>query len=270
MTRASWDQRIRRAEELANKFPFAAEVLRFYREITIFQKKLHAQIASSHRAESKRVANGSLREDPDLDFLLPEFLPFLKVVEKSGSSTLAHSARELAAQGPENWKKILVTYSNSGANGERADDSAMFFGRAFLQPYAEFLAGESAPSADTFRRPVCPVCDGKPQVGVLRPEGDGAKRSLICSMCSSEWDYRRIVCPACEEEDEKKLAVYVANDFGHVRVEACETCKIYIKTVDMTKNGLAVPVVDELATLPLNLWAQENGYAKLQPNLLGI
>jgi formate dehydrogenase maturation protein FdhE len=40
--------------------------------------------------------------------------------------------------------------------------------------------------------------------------------------------------------------------------------------VDLTKNGHAVPVVDELATIPLNLWAQEHGYTKVQPNLLGI
>ena len=47
-------------------------------------------------------------------------------------------------------------------------------------------------------------------------------------------------------------------------------CGRYIKTIDLTKNGNAVPVVDELATLPLNLWAVEHGYKKLQPNLLGI
>ncbi|PYU36148.1 MAG: formate dehydrogenase accessory protein FdhE, partial [Acidobacteria bacterium] len=56
----------------------------------------------------------------------------------------------------------------------------------------------------------------------------------------------------------------------HMRVEACDTCKTYINTVDLTKNGLAIPVVDELAALPLGLWAQENGYTKLQSNLLGI
>jgi FdhE protein len=53
-------------------------------------------------------------------------------------------------------------------------------------------------------------------------------------------------------------------------VDACDTCHSYIKSVDMTKNGRAVPVVDELATLSLSLWAQEKGYAKLEVNLLGI
>lgn len=29
-------------------------------------------------------------------------------------------------------------------------------------------------------------------------------------------------------------------------------------------------VVDELAAIPLSLWASENGYTKLNPNLLGL
>lgn len=270
MTRPSWDQRIRRAEQLARKHPFASEILEFYRGVAAFQKDLHAHLASTHAAQVKRWDGDSIRGDLDFDFLLPQFPSLLALVRKIGSPSLAQSAQELAAHGPETWKKLLAAYWTSGGNGHRPEDSGVFFARAFLQPYAELLAAKSPPPVGDYRWPVCPICRGKPQVGVLRPEGDGAKRSLICSICSHEWDYRRIVCPACEEEDEKKLAVYVANDFDYVRVEACETCKTYLKTVDMTKNGLAVPVVDELATIPLNLWAQENGYTKLQTNLLGI
>jgi FdhE protein len=55
-----------------------------------------------------------------------------------------------------------------------------------------------------------------------------------------------------------------------VRVEACDTCKTYIKAVDLTKYGLAEPVVDEIVTVPLNIWAEEHGYVKLAPNLLGM
>jgi hypothetical protein len=63
---------------------------------------------------------------------------------------------------------------------------------------------------------------------VLRPLGDGAKRSLVCSLCATEWEYRRIVCPACGEESVDKLPAYVAEGaeqgFDHIRVEACDTC----------------------------------------------
>jgi len=63
--------------------------------------------------------------------------------------------------------------------------------------------------------------------------------------------------------------VYVAEQFPHIRVEACETCKVYIRTIDLTKDGHAVPVVDDLAAIPLSLWAQERGFTRMQPNLLG-
>ena len=105
-------------------------------------------------------------------------------------------------------------------------------------------------------------------MGVLRPEGEGAKRTLICSFCRTEWDYLRIACLACDERREQKLCVYTTPKFEAVRVEACDTCKAYIKTVDLTRNGLAVPEVDELAAIPLTLWVDENGYQKATRNVL--
>jgi formate dehydrogenase maturation protein FdhE len=40
--------------------------------------------------------------------------------------------------------------------------------------------------------------------------------------------------------------------------------------VDMTKSGWAEPIIDETASIPLDLWAQKQGYTKLQPNLLQL
>ena len=56
---------------------------------------------------------------------------------------------------------------------------------------------------------------------------------------------------------------------NHVRVEACDACKFYLRTIDLTKDGHAIPLVDDLAAIPLTLWAHEHGYSRLQPNLLG-
>ena len=105
---------------------------------------------------------------------------------------------------------------------------------------------------------------------MLRPEGDGAKRFLLCSLCGTEWFFRRVLCPNCAEENKEHLPVFVAKEFDYVRVDACDTCHTYIKSIDLSKNGNAVPVVDELATVSLNLWAQEHNYKKAQPNLFGV
>jgi FdhE protein len=78
----------------------------------------------------------------------------------------------------------------------------------------------------------------------------------------------RVVCPNCGEEAFDRLPVYTAEDFPHVRIDACDTCRRYLKTIDLTKNGLAVPLVDDIASLPLDLWAGERGYRRLRRNLL--
>lgn len=65
------------------------------------------------------------------------------------------------------------------------------------------------------------------------------------------------------------MAFYSAPEIAHVRVDVCDTCHTYLKSIDLTKTGLAVPIVDELAVIPLDLWAREHGYQKLQVNLLG-
>jgi len=148
-----------------------------------------------------------------------------------------------------------------------------FFARVIEQPDLESGALLAAARGEIDTRavqPVCPFCGDKPVVAVLRVEGEGGKRSLVCSRCFTEREFRRLLCPGCGEEEHGKLPVYVAAEFEHVRVEACDSCGQYIKCVDLTRNGLAVPEVDELAAVPLDLWAEEKGYRKLQANILAM
>ena len=149
-----------------------------------------------------------------------------------------------------------------------ADPMHAFFTRVLLQANAATRAQRNpvAPSV----QPRCPFCGEKPVAAVLRPEGDGGKRFLLCGLCFTEWEFRRLLCPNCGEEDKDKLPVYTAEEFPHIRVESCDTCRVYLKSIDLTKDGRAVPEVDELASVSLDLWAAEHGYTKLQPNLFGM
>ena len=265
-----YNVRIRRAETLIAANSSAAEILAFYTHIASFQKNLYLKIAQSHSSRSRIQKFGTLRDALDLTIVLPHYRSFLALVETHGPSPLAAAARELAASPTDGWVERLTAYWRHGGLPER-EMSAFehFFSRAFLEPYALAVAEWMAepPALETPR--TCPLCGAQPQLGVLRPEGDGGKRYLVCSFCGNEWSFRRIWCAACGEEDEKKLPVYVAEELPHIRVETCETCKCYLRTIDLTKDGHAVPVVDDLAALPLTLWAHERGYSRMQPNLLG-
>jgi len=225
-----WDKRIRRAEELADQQPASAEFLRFYAQVARFQKGVYDRLKRDSR-------------DLHPTLLAPDLLPFLRLIQNIGPAAVAGESREMER-------------ANTSLDDVLADP-AQFFARALLQPYMECLTQ-------------CPYCGEKPLVGVLRGEGDGAKRSLMCWVCSSEWEFRRLVCPSCGEERNDRLPVYTASGLEYVRVEACDTCHAYIKSIDLTKNGLAVPCVDEIATVSLDLWAEDHGYQKITRNLLGM
>jgi|SRR5579864_2179907 len=269
---SKWDQRIERARELAAAQPAASEGLRFYERIAGFQRSLYAKVVAQLGEDQEARPPGTLREELDLFVLLPSFPLFLSLVETAAPAPLGRSAAGLGVHGAARWQEVLHELWRAGGADAAAEltPAEALISWTFLQPYAEYLADHTEQPADGSTPDRCPCCGGRPQLGVLRPQGDGGKRSLICALCSTEWDYRRIVCPACGEEGVDKLPIYVAEELGHVRVEACDTCRHYIKTIDLTKNGKAVPVVDELAAVPLSLWAEEHGYTKLHPNLMGL
>jgi FdhE protein len=253
MSGPPWQRRIERAAELADIYPAAGELLKFYSRISAFQESVFDGLRRSGSTELIAVA----RYFPDL----------CAIVETYGTATLAGHAGELLKNGANVWEaRLRILWE--GGSAETPEDGEKFFSRALLQPYAEYLASRGDAARDG--EGTCPFCAAKPVAGVLRPEGEGAKRFLICSLCATEWIYRRIVCPNCGESDKDKLPIFKAEEIDHVRVEACDSCRRYLKSVDLTLNGLAVPVVDELATVALSFWAEESGYTKLEANLLGL
>jgi FdhE protein len=266
MAISRWQRRISRAKELVERRPFAAEILRFYIEVARFQEGLHQWLNSAIPLQTSDSLTDSELSPKQLSELSSRFDSFLSTVEKHAPPSLAALTRELRARGMDFWSELLL-------DAWRASSPQVaqgFLAQAFLQPYAELLrSNATSPPAQT-KHAYCPFCNRKPSFGVLRQMGEGAARSLVCAFCLAEWDFRRLVCPGCGEENDKQLPVFTASEFDYVRVECCDSCKTYIKTIDLTKNGLAEPVVDELASAPLDLWAHEHGYAKLRPNLLGM
>ncbi len=264
MTASPWQRRIQRADELIEQHPFATEILGFYMHVTRFQEE-------SHRRLARVLQSASADFDCELgaaevEELIPRFSSFLELAQARGPQPLTQISRQLKASDETVWRDLL----NSAWLGHCASDPGQLLAAAFLQPYAELLRSRAPRNATQQTYAICPACHRKPGFGVLRQMGDGGARSLVCGFCLGEWDFRRIVCPACGEEDERKLAVFSASEFDYIRVECCDTCKTYIKTVDLTKNGRAEPVVDELVSAPLDLWAAERGYAKLKKNILGM
>jgi FdhE protein len=250
-----WERRLRRARILEKEWPFAAELLRFFRAVTEFQSEVHARLASSPG------------DDPRA---LVQFLyPLCHLVEQQGPEELAQVASGLGKLPYAEAGRLLEAWIAREGDGEGAD---RFFPRALLQPWRTALAGRKPPGPLPGPRTLCPSCGGAPIASVLREDrsAETARRTLACSTCPGEWDFPRVLCPACGEERPEKLPRYTAEELPWVRVEACDSCRKYLKAVDLTKAPEAEPVVDELASTPLDVIARERGYEKITPNLAGM
>jgi FdhE protein len=281
----AWQQRIRRAEHLAAQHPFAAEILGFYIHTARFQEGLYRRLEDSSdgvpSASSGQAPPAVLLEQGTASLplspgrrdaaatktLLASFPQFLSLVEEHGPARLAKVAHDLRNSNPDIWTDL---FTECWIHIDSPTDPREFLVLAFFQPYAEFARSRANLQLEGYTSLLCPFCNRKPAAGILRQQGDGGRRSLLCGVCLTEWEFRRVICPGCGQEDHAKLPVFTAAELPYIRVECCDDCKTYIKCIDLTKNGLADPLVDELASVPLNLWAQEHGYTKLHPNLVGM
>jgi FdhE protein len=178
-------------------------------------------------------------------------------------------AKCISQGAPGTLTELLIRYWNSPSD-------VQFFGKASLQPYLKWLA--EAGGRPRGREPAmsdrqCPFCGGNPQVSFLSNKETAAEsgnRDLICGTCLTSWEFRRVVCANCGEERPAKLGYFHSPEFDHVRIEACDSCMHYIKGVDLTRLGHAVPLVDEIHAAALDLWARDHGYKKIELNLVGV
>ena len=274
-----WGDRRARAIHLLAQTPHAEEILTFYVGLTEAQESV---------AEGVRVADLSgLVQSVEGDFprLRLEKLPlrtlalpfhnFLSRVADFGTETIKDGAQALLSQDDdrrlEPLRAALGAWGRAAALKEAEDDDSYFYARAFLEPVVTSIAQADSSQPTDWTHDFCFSCGGPPQVAVIRDLPDAVgRRSLICSLCATEWRFRRLTCPHCGETRADKLPVHTAESIAHVRVDACTTCSRYIKTVDLRKKGDALPLVEELAALELDIWAQEQGLTKLRTNVLGL
>jgi formate dehydrogenase accessory protein FdhE len=262
-TSESWNTRIQRAEELVRRSDPTKEILTFYAKLLQSQKEVDEFL----RSRRGWLPSGSLAED--LPVLRECFPAVLRSVESNGPTPLAEEARSLMSAASEVVDEMLLEYW-------RAPSDTQFFAKTFLQAYARWLAESGGQPVDrTFESQEnrCPFCGGMPQVSFLQireAPSESGNRDLICATCTINWSFRRVACAYCGEERPTKLGYFHTPEYDHIRIEACDTCKHYIKGVDLTRLGFAVPLVDEVAAAALDVWAHEHGYTKIELNLVGL
>jgi hypothetical protein len=273
-----WAGRRLRAETLRARRPYAAEVLTLYLALLPVQEDAWDAVRESPPPPDDLAAWAATRVLPAV----------VDATVAAGPAPLGDAARNRLAEGAA---EAAVVGWLAGAELDPVD---RYLARASLAPVLEAL-GERAGAAcrpwrDGEPGRLCPRCGGPPQLSWLASSGESlvtGPRSLLCARCGSNWSFSRSACPACGESEEARLSVYAerwegpasANGkgggdgeavFPHLRIAGCSTCRRYLIEVDMARDARAVPEVDELVALPLDLYAADQGLTKVTPNLMGF
>ncbi len=275
-----------RTVELRGRHPFAREVLDFYGALLGVQEQAYEE------ASSARPPAGEL-----VSYVAEMVVPaVVDVTVAAGPLKLRDAvARRLEATDPREFLAAWI-------GGEDQGMVDRYLARASLAPVLEALGTEAAASCIGERdERHCPTCGGPPQLSYFAiPSEDLAAggRFLACARCQSSWGYARMKCPACGEDSSSRLPIFSEEGtasgergslvrglegrlgdrggvesnavFPHIRIEGCDSCRHYLLNIDLAADPAAIPEVDELAAVPLDLYARERGFSKIIPNLLGF
>jgi FdhE protein len=235
----------------------------------------------------------------------PEWQASVPSMPRSGGGQeplLASAAIRVASRPIERWvRRVLVTAAGMGpeapfadaATARRIDPRALFRAavaqdvtrldiisraagdrRGVLHGLAPLIAmpllhacrrawADSEPAA--WPHGHCRTCGAWPTLAEIR--GLEGARHLRCRRCGGDWVTEWLRCPFCGERDHARLGSLVSADrLGREKIEVCDGCRGYLKTI--TTFGPIRPqdvVLEDLATVVLDVVAVERGYRPPDP-----
>lgn len=228
----------------------------------------------------RRIADGAPVIDPEkitldeamLAGLLERIVPIMaKYATNAASSawTLLDASRIGKVKLVALVKAIIA--GDAESIGKIADElgcgagEIIFVGSALARPVLRRLArwlAVPAAAAD-ISSDSCPICGGAPLMALIRR--DDGRRMLECSLCGTAWTAPRIKCLECGNEDEATLG-FLFVEGQTCRIDKCDKCQAYIKTLDERKtpeDSVTVLPLEDVATLYLDMLAEEKGYHRM-------
>ncbi|MEZ7196799.1 formate dehydrogenase accessory protein FdhE [Pseudodesulfovibrio karagichevae] len=274
----------RKLAQLRKKSYISADLIDLLDEVT------HLQLAALPEAEVTLPPDGELtppeavlqgvslinREDFPFDSAQAETLlgKLVAIVSKSegplgdGAKIVAEALDKGDLTLAELFRHILDDDTTFFATwAERMPDAPRtlpFLALAAMGPSIEAAAGmlaEKLPDVKVMPVGTCPVCGSMPLISSL--EQKEGFRHATCSFCRHHYRIKRISCPVCGEDDQKKLTFFTVDEEPGFRVDVCESCKSYVKTIDFRNlDRVALPVLDDLDSLALDYVAANQGYRR--------
>jgi FdhE protein len=274
----------KRIQQLKQKRPGYKDILDFYQKVKEAQDKLKSSLKIEPiklKKEWKELLakeGFSLIKKEDFPLDIEASAGLFQALCWIGKEANPHMAeQEKKIQTIIDKKKIdLKKLLREGLKEGRIEQIADEFGldkkvllfliqssiRPSIETGMEQLRSELDP--ETWLKGYCPMCGSLPSLSLLK--GEVGKRYLLCSYCGFQWRIDRIFCPFCNNKEQQSLHYFYGEGEETHRIDLCDKCHQYIKTIDYGKLEASDPVLEDLATLHLDLLASQKGYKKPVPN----
>jgi len=272
-----YDQILQEVYRQADKRPELADTIELHCEL--LRAQAHAEVSPQRPALDSEEASARLQQGVPL--LSPESLGVdgqtlaglcdqIGFIVAERRPELAETLARIRAwldERRDQMGALAVEYLREGrlheGEGSGLDGKllAFIFNNA-LRPFLRVQAQALAPWVDdsAWYRGRCPICGGEPDLAAL--ERESGRRRLLCSRCDSEWTFQRIGCPFCGNDEPRRLAYYPSDDQVY-RLNVCEQCRRYLKTIDLRQvAGERLLPAERILTVAMDVAALDAGYGE--------
>jgi FdhE protein len=159
---------------------------------------------------------------------------------------------------PEQGQEIMKTWTVDHAVAvEAATFLAHMTSRVILEKRVRDWAGLIRDF--TWDKGYCPMCGSAPLIAKIA-EGKGT-RWLHCPQCSHEWIFSRVLCPSCDNTDQKAMDYFFIEGNEQESTFVCKQCMHYLITLNKLSDLVEYHgEITALSLVHLDVLMQEKGY----------
>ncbi len=278
----------KRISEAVRENPAAEEILNFYEKILLRGEELKERVPfvpanladiEDEGSELPLFAGGDLLSHLDA---FEEHFDSLIEISKDVNESLSKRVADIQAARARGKLKLLTLLEGlpndfdeplrKASRELSLDERALTFLLVnAARPFFEMAAAhaQKKTSLGERRGSSCPLCGMPP--GIAEISGEEGIKFYSCSLCGLRWRGERIHCPYCNNVDHEKLRYIYAEEYPSHRAYLCEACRRYLKTkISKEAGAVLLPLVEDLATLHLDMLAEKEGFARGGISPLGI
>ena len=277
-------EKLERIQQIKKKRPGYGEILDFYQMVKEERDRVKASLKIKPiklRKEWKELLakeGFSLIQKEDFPLDIEASVKLFQTLCQIGKDANPHMSdqvkkiKEALDSKRIDLKKILKEGVKEQRIEQMADESGVdkkvfsFLIQSSAKPSIEAgmeqLRSELDP--ETWLKGYCPMCGSLPSLSLLKEQT--GKRYLLCSYCGYQWRIERLFCPFCNNKEHESLQYFCGENEEAYRIDLCDKCHRYIKTIDFRIIGESDPSLEDLATPHLDILATQKGYKRPVPN----